>query len=416
MAETLWVRLRQGSTSLRRMALRIMSRGFAAVIGFVATVVWTHSFDRDTYGKFQFIAAALAVVAGFCLPGLDDAALISSAKKKDGNLSPILRQRAAAATIGALVLGGYGAIRYHASDPLMMTAFLAAAVALVPMQLQPIWDQFTNGKARFTALSLGEAMIALAGLAGVAGFAIAGATDPSNLPWATLATFGLTGLVALGLLTTLRAMKENDERDASIIEYGHHVTAASLLVWVFKSDRLIVGEALSDGDVALLSVALVLPNQVKVFFTAFEQVFLPKVTAATSVAEAWAYIRPRMVRLWSAYTALGVIGFLLLPVIIPLCFSHKYVEAAPYARWVWLSLCLSSPFTFLASILNAQRDKRFLYLKNLATPAITLAMFALFIPRWGIAGAITARVASHVLIAALHIVYFARALRSIRAT
>jgi O-antigen/teichoic acid export membrane protein len=163
--------------------------------------------------------------------------------------------------------------------------------------------------------------------------------------------------------------------------------------------------------VALLSIALILPNQVKVFFTAFEQIFLPNVTAAASVRAAWDYIRPRILRLWAAYSLLGLVGFFLLPIFIPLVFSHRYVESVPYARWLWLSLCLSSPFTFLASILNAQRDKRFLYLKNLASPAITLALFVLLIPRYGLVGAVVARVINHVLLVVLHVVYFAWALK-----
>jgi O-antigen/teichoic acid export membrane protein len=393
------------------MAGRIGSRAIAAGLGFVGAVIWANSFSKETYGKYQIVVAAMAMVAGFCLPGLDDASLISAAKRKDGNLRTILRQRVLVASIGALVVAGWGVIRYRNDDRTLMYAFLATALVFVPIQLQPIWDNFTNGKRRFRFLMLGESLVALAAVVGVGVFALAGWTSGDMLPYVLLGSLGLTGIVALGLLTQLRALKENDDRDPSIVTYGYHVTAASLLSWVFKSDRLIVGEVMSSADVALLSVALILPNQVKVFFTAFEQVFLPKVTAAPSISAAWDYIRPRVLRLWTAYSTLGITGFFLLPVFIPIFFSHKYIAAVPYARWLWLSLCLASPFTFLASILNAQRDKRFLYLKNLLSPTVTLALFALLIPRYGVAGAVGARVASHILLAFLHAGYFTWALR-----
>jgi O-antigen/teichoic acid export membrane protein len=153
-----------------------------------------------------------------------------------------------------------------------------------------------------------------------------------------------------------------------------------------------------------------------VFFNAFEQVFLPEVTEAKSVAAAWDYIRPRLARLWAAYTALGIVGFVLLPIAIPVFFSERYVEAIPYAKWLWLSLCASSPFTFLASILNSQRDRTFLYIKNLANPAITLALFVILIPRYGLAGAVGARIINHGLLVILHITYFAWAVRRSRAS
>jgi O-antigen/teichoic acid export membrane protein len=393
------------------MAGRVASRGAAAGVGFLASLVWANCFDKETYGKYQIVAAAMGVVATFCLPGLDDASLISAARRKDGNLTPILRQRIAVAIAGALVLAAWGIARYRRADAVLMSAFLVTALVFVPIQLQPIWDSFTNGKRRFRLLTLGEILIALASLAGVGLFALLGWTSGVQLPWVVLTSLGLTAAVALALVAALPGLKENDDRDPSIVTYGHHVTAASLLAWVFKSDRLIVAEVLSAPDVALLSIALILPNQVKVFFTAFEQIFLPRVSAAGSVREAWDYIRPRMVKLWAAYSALGITGFFLLPIFIPMVFSHRYAESVPYARWLWLSLCLSSPFTFLASILNAQRDKSFLYLKNIASPAFTLILFVVLIPRYALVGAIVARVINHAFVVVLHVVYFAWALK-----
>ena len=397
--------------SLWKMAGRIASRGFAVGVGFLGSLVWANCFSKETFGKYQIVTAAMAVVTTFCLPGLDDAAMISSARARDGNLAVLIRQRVAIAVLGALVVAGWGVVRYHGSDRVMMAAFLATALVFVPLQLQPMWDAFTNGKRRFRLLATGEALVAVASLVGVGGFALVGWTGDAMLPWVVLATLGLTAVVTLGLLARLPGMKQNDDRDPAIVTYGHHVTVASILGWVFKSDRLIVGEVMSAPDVAMLSIALLLPNQVKVFFTAFEQIFLPNVTAAASVRDAWDYIRPRMARLWAAYSALGVIGFFALPVVIPMVFSHRYIESVPFARWLWLSLCLSSPFTFLASILNAQRDKPFLYLKNIASPAITLVLFVLLIPRYGLVGAVGARIANHVLVVILHVVYFAWALK-----
>ncbi len=400
---------RKERSALAKMAGLIATRGYVAAAGFTTSVLWANAFSPDTYGKYQVVIAASAIVASFCLTGLNDSALISAAKNKDGNLTAILRWRLAASFVGALVLCGWGVLRYGTTDGEMTGAFLVSALLFVPLQLQPIWQAFTNGKGKFRLLTAGQVALATAGVTGVGTFVLCGWTSPSMLPWVMFASLGLTAAVGLVLQRGLRMMVDNAERDPAIVIYGHHVTAAMLLGWVFSSDRLIVGEALSSSDVAVLAVALVLPNQVKVFFTAFEQVFLPKMTEAGSVAQAWEYIRPRFARLATAYSLLGVVGFVVLPIVIPAFFSDRYVQAVPYSRWLWLSLCLSSPFTFLASILNSQRDKRFLYIKNLANPAITLTLFLILIPAWGVAGAVVARIINHVLLVFLHVGYFAHA-------
>lgn len=400
----------QPTRDLRAIAGLAASRLYVAGAGFAASVLWVHTFDKQTYGRYQLIIAATTVIASFCLTGLNDATLISSARKQDGNLASIVRLRLIAALLGALVIAGWGVLRYH-DDDTMLLGFAFAALLFAPIQLQPIWQAFTNGKQRFRLLTTGQIALATASLAGVAAFTIAGASSPDALPWVILVSQGLLVAVGLWLHVTLRALVETTDRDPTIVRYGHHVTAASLLGWVFVSDRLIVGEVLDAGDVAILAVAILLPAQVKIFFSAFEQVFLPKVTAAESVRAAWIYMRPRLFRLWLAYTALGAVGFVVLPFAMPLVFPERYDEAIPYAQGLWLATCLSSPFTFLASILNSQRDTRFLYLKNLASPGITLALFAILIPPFGLDGAVAARIANAILLVGLHVGYFAYALK-----
>lgn len=401
--------------SLRTMAGLVASRAYVAGAGFIAQALWTRTFDKPTYGRYQVIAAALLAVASFCLPGLNDAALISASRNKDGNLAPIVRQRLIATAIGALVLAAWGWIHYR-DDRAMLLGFVVTAALFAPIQLAPIWQSYTNGKRDFRMLTLGQILLATASLVGVGVFWIGRLHDPQLLPWVILASQGLTAAVTLWLHWQLRGLKENDEHDDSIVRYGHHVTVASLLAWVFTSDRLIVGEVLTDSDVAVLAIAILLPAQVKIFFSAFEQVFLPAVTAAKSVADAWRYMRSRMVWLWGGYTLLGIAGFLLLPIVIPLFFSDKYVEAVPYAKWLWLVQCLGAPFTFLASILNSQRDKRFLYIKNIASPLVTISLFAVLIPSYGLAGAIAARIANGLLLVLFHVVYFAYVVRRVRAS
>ena len=123
------------------------------------------------------------------------------------------------------------------------------------------------------------------------------------------------------------------------------------------------------------------------------------------------YIKPRMSRLAAAYVTLGLIGFFLLPILIPLFFSQRYIDAVPYARWLWLSTCLASPFVFLASILNAQQDRKFLYTRRLSSQLLLLVMFFVLIPPLGLLGAVIARIVNHAVLIVFNTAYFAHVLR-----
>jgi O-antigen/teichoic acid export membrane protein len=404
--------IRRTDGSLRSIAILVVSRGFVAGAGFLASALWAHYFSKDSYGRYQILVAVASVVASFCLTGLDDATLISAAKKKDGNLWPIIKLRLIASTIGAVAIAVWAIVRYWYPDPILAEAMLVSAALFIPAQLASIWQSFTNGKGKFRALTIGQVALSSGNLVAVATFVAAGATSHSMLPWVVLGGQGATATIGILLQFWLRNIKETDDRDPAIIRYGHHVTVASLIGWVFSADRLIVGEVMTPADVAVLSVAIVLPAQVKVFFNAFEQVFLPGVTAAASVADAWVYIKPRMFRLGAAYITLGLIGFFLLPILIPLFFSQRYIDAVPYAKWLWLSTCMASPFVFLASILNAQQDRRFLYTRRLSSQLILLAMFFILIPQFGLLGAIVARIINHAILIVFNTAYFAHVIRA----
>src|ERR1700733_3304824 len=102
--------------SLWTMAGLIASRGFVATAGFLTSAVWARAFSKEVYGKYQIVIAAATVVGTFCLPGLNDAALISAAKKQDGNLAAITRQRIWVSIAGAIALVVWGALRYASTD------------------------------------------------------------------------------------------------------------------------------------------------------------------------------------------------------------------------------------------------------------------------------------------------------------
>lgn len=405
---------RRKKSPLRKIAGLIATRLVVATAGFFASALWAHSFSKETYGRYQILTAALSVVASFCLTGLDDATLISSARRKDGNLRVIRRLRMTASTIGAIGIAAWGVLRYWEDDPDLALTFVIAASLFVPLQLNSIWQQFTNGKGKLRALTIGQILLASGNLVAVAAFVVIDATSSSVLPWIVLTSQAMTAAIGIALQFTLQ--QETTDTDPEIIKYGHHVTFASLIAWALNADRLIVGEVMTASDVAVLSIAIVLPAQVKIFFNAFEQVFLPGVTKAASVAVAWDYMRSRMVPFAAFYIALGILGALLLPVVIPIAFSDRYVAAVPYARWLWLSTCLSAPFAFLATILNSQQDRRFLYTRRLTSQVGLLVLFLVLIPLFGLVGAVIARILNHVSVMVLNSLYFRRVLQRARAS
>jgi len=93
---------------------------------------------------------------------------------------------------------------------------------------------------------------------------------------------------------------------------------------------------------------------------------------------------------------LGFTGFFLFPIIIPLIFSEKYIAAVPYAKWMWLTLNLNTPTTYLANILRAQKKIKFSYCFEIVHPLPSVTLYAILIPQFGIWGAVLTKIIGHI--------------------
>jgi hypothetical protein len=82
------------------------------------------------------------------------------------------------------------------------------------------------------------------------------------------------------------------------------------------------------------------------------------------------------------------------------------VDAVPYARWIWLWWGLTSPFGFLYTILIAQKRRRFLFFHSIGYPFVIGGLFLLFIPRYGLWGAVYANVCAGTCLLIYHISAF----------
>ena len=60
------------------------------LLGILGSILWTRFVDQEVYGQYKLILSIMAVVSGFCLPGLAEAVMISSAKRYDGNVRRLL--------------------------------------------------------------------------------------------------------------------------------------------------------------------------------------------------------------------------------------------------------------------------------------------------------------------------------------
>lgn len=374
------------------------------VCGIAATVVWARLMPQETFGQFKVILSILGVVSAFCLLGTSQAAIMSASKGADGNLVRLLRGKLLANVGGGLAI--LGAAAYYAwgreeSSPIAI-GLLVAAFLFPLYNTSDIWMSWLNGKSKFRVLASGRIVTALLTLASITVMGIFGVVDI----WIVILLYVL--ILAIQNFTMLRlalGFRNGNAKNDNILRFGRHATLAMSFGSLLALDMVILEHYHSASDVAIYAVVLLFPDQIKALFSIFNQAFSPKMYGQASLSELWRGFRHQFLVLTACFVAIGVAGFLLLPIITPLLFSDKYAQAAEYGKWLWLAIAAFGSLTFLGTALTTTQKPLFIYAPYVGYPILLGGLYIAWAED-GIAGMVAARVIASVLLALFYFFSF----------
>lgn len=373
--------------------------------GIAATVVWTRMMPQETFGQFKVVMAFLGVVSAFCLLGTSQAALMSASKGADGNLVPLLRSKLLANVGGAIViLGGatYYAWLRNDSGPVAI-ALLAAAFFFPLYNTSDVWMAWLNGKSEFRVLASGRIVTSLLTLVTVLSLGLIGDVDIWIIVLVLVAALSAQNAFLLRKALKHRSGSIEDEK---VMHLGRHATIAMLFSALLALDVVILDHYYSPGDVAIYAVALLFPDQIKAIFSIFIQTISPRMYRCESLKELWAGFRSEFLVLTLGFALIAVLGFFLLPILIPWLFSEKYVLAAEYGKWLWLTIGLLGSTSFLGIALTARHSLVTIYATGVGYPLCLGGLYFYWVED-GIEGMVIARIVATCGMAALFVSAFA---------
>ncbi len=374
------------------------------LIGVGSSSLWAHHVSKEVFGQYQLILSLVKLVGSFCLSGLDTSVSLSAAKGQYGNLIKIFNYKLIATLVGSLVLGGM-AFYYGSNRSAISIGLMIAALIFPFYETQKVWIHWLRGRKQlnlFAYLDISRALLSFLILW------LLIIMNQRQLNVLLAGVMGASAIFSVGVTSYIFKKRENQKQEKETIRYGFHATAATLLGGLVLTDKAIINEHLSVEQIAVYSIALLFPEQIRTFYSIFNQMMIPQLSAAKDVRSAWQYLKPKLPLLISLFFLVGITGFFLMPVVIPLVFSEKYRESIPYAKWLWLSFAVTVPATYLGTVLRTQRKLRFLYLFEMLNPLIPFVLFFVLISH-GLWGIVTARMAQYVfssLFFALFLFYY----------
>ncbi len=372
-----------------------------AVIKLVLVIVLANLVDRAFYGQYQFVFAVISTMMVFSLPGMDASIAQSVANGHDASLILGTRSKMRWSVLGSLALLGLAAFfKFVRQDPLWLV-FVGIAV------LFPLYSSFTSvlayyrGKENFRKATVYNTLISIAGTLPV----LAVVFFVKSLVAVVLV--GLACIIATYCVLYFKTLREITGKsvDEGVVAYGRDLTFMTALNYVAPyADRFIIAAIAGFEWLAVYSVAMAITLNLSINGQLISILLLPKLSREKPHHEQ----HIKKLFWWACLAiAIAVAGLILiLPWVIVLLFSDKYVESIPYAQIASLYLMFFIPSTILRTFFQARKKTKFLYVYSLGTGVISLVLLGIFVPLLGILGAVISKVVLGFLSFVVLVIYF----------
>ena len=357
---------------------------------FILAIAFANLLPKETYGVYKYILSIVSILNISTLSGINTAITQAVARKYEGSVIPAIKMKiywGLFGSLASLILAGY---YYFQGNITLTISFLIVSVFLPFMDSFTIYDSLLSGKKLFR-ISVNYGIISQ--IIAVA-ISIIVLFFTKNLFLVLLAYFlPWTIMRFIFFKITLNKFPPNQNHDPETISYGKHLSFTGIIGTVATYlDRLLIFHYLGAVEVAIYSIAIAPPDQIKNLFKNIPTLAMPKL-AQRSFKEIDALLYKRLIYLFLAGLAMVGMYFILAPYFFKIFFS-KYLESIFYSKALSLSIIFTAPLSLLNAIGNSKINntpKKMIYQSSIIIHTILITSLLILTPMFGVMGVILSR-------------------------
>ena len=361
---------------------------FLAAKGLILSLLLANLIQKDVYGGYQYLLALVSFFGVFAVPGMGTAIVRALAHNRPGTYAQALRAIitwSIIGSIGLLILAIYNVITKQAA---LNPSLLALAIIFPLLNIAPTWRYVYLGKEKYATISkitfLMEGLTFFTTIIAIYFF--------PEIHWLLLGSLGVNVIASLVVISPLlRESIESHKKSDDDIVYGKNLSISYGVVTASGFiDKILIGHFLGFTDVALYSVALMIPEQLRSILSVSNTVLLPHFSKSKNTATTKMTILRMMGWACFGLTVCTGIYILVSPFIFRIFFPN-YVNAIHYNQVLAIGI-IFVPLQVLDSFFRGQRSEHMILRSTTATSIGSFILAIILIPFFGLWGAVITRI------------------------
>jgi O-antigen/teichoic acid export membrane protein len=379
----------------------------SSVFSFVLVIAFANLLPAETYGTYSYVMAAVSIIVLTSLPGIESSLLRSVARGFGGSLFTAQRVRLRWSSIGVTILLLMSGYYFYQENMILSSSFIVGGLLFPLFVSFSQFGSYLNGSKLFRELALHQLTVKFL-FAVTLGVALLFTDNVATLVALNMGIIAFTGI----LFTRQVIAKHQDELktppDENLISYGKHLTVMNILETIGSYlDKILLWHFLGPVQVAIWALAY---TPIQIAQSTVKKTLIPLAQpkfAQNDFKQTKQQLPTKVAKLFLMLVPAAICYVLVAPFLFKYAFS-QYTDSVIYSQALTLLLLLI-PFNFFSGFLVAHARKRDLYIIKVSFGLTLIISLLIFIPLWGLWGAVVAHVTAMIIRSTLSLTLFLKA-------
>jgi len=367
-----------------------VGQAITIITAILTALAFANLLPVEIYGTYKYIFSIVSLLSIPTLSGVSTAIIQAVARGSDGTLYAATKIKMRWGLLSAIASLGLAGYYYYGNNPYLALSFLVAAVFLPLMDPLNVYNAYLNGKKEFK-LNIKFNIINQAIILAV----MVGTIWLTNNIWLIILVYfsANTTTNALFYYLAVKRVKPNSEVNQEALSYGKHLTVMNIISLIAgQLDKILIWHFLGAAQLAIYALAMAPIDQVNSgILRNASTLAMPKLS--NNDGDTLKKTLPGKIFKLTGLTVVAALAYIFVaPFLYEIAFP-KYIASVIYSRFYVLTLVLL-PFSLFNIALTAQEQKKKLYFLSLTIGVVKITLLLIFLPLYGIAGAIAAIIGS----------------------